>query len=213
MLLYAPALSEERRYVGAVIPADPILNVALIVPRTEAEGPGVRFAVWVQGCPLRCPGCCNPEMLEEKPATSMKASDVVAAAVAAGVEGVSLLGGEPTAQAAGFAAVAKGVRAHGLSVMIFSGFTLAELRARNDDATNDLLANTDLLVDGRYVETRRTTQRRWIGSENQVLHHLTDRYAKDDPRFLEDNALEIRFKNGVVTVNGFPIKGALTVIP
>ena len=42
---------------------DVILSVAQIVPHTEAEGPGVRFALWFQGCPLRCPGCCNPEML------------------------------------------------------------------------------------------------------------------------------------------------------
>ena len=40
-----------------------VLSVAQIVPFTEAEGPGVRFALWFQGCPLRCPGCCNPEML------------------------------------------------------------------------------------------------------------------------------------------------------
>ena len=39
------------------------LSIAQIVPSTEAEGPGRRFALWVQGCPLRCPGCCNPEML------------------------------------------------------------------------------------------------------------------------------------------------------
>src|SRR5262245_54990250 len=74
----ASANPEDRRYVGDVISADPLLNVGLIVPRTEAEGPGVRFALWVQGCPLRCPGCCNPEMLEDKPATSLRASDVVA---------------------------------------------------------------------------------------------------------------------------------------
>ena len=42
---------------------DTILSVAQIVPITEAEGPGLRFALWFQGCPLRCPGCCNPEML------------------------------------------------------------------------------------------------------------------------------------------------------
>src|SRR4051812_10819834 len=39
------------------------LRLAQVIACTEAEGPGRRFAVWVQGCPLRCPGCCNPEML------------------------------------------------------------------------------------------------------------------------------------------------------
>ncbi len=143
----------------------------------------------------------------------MRASALVAQAAAAGVEGVSFLGGEPTAQAAGLAAVARGVRAHGKSVMVFSGYTLAELRGRKDPAVDDLLAHTDLLVDGRYLEARRTTSRRWIGSDNQELHFLSERYHPGDPRFAEDNTLEIRLKNGVVTVNGYPVKGALTVIP
>lgn len=190
---------------------DPLLNVALIVPRTEAEGPGTRFALWVQGCPLRCPGCCNPEMLDDRPATSMRASDVIARALTAGVEGVSFLGGEPTEQGFALAVVAEAVRAAGLSVMVFSGFTKAELDKK--PAATALLAHTDLLVDGRYVEGKRTTTRRYIGSDNQVLHFLSDRYSPADPRFLEGNTLEIRFKDGFVTVNGFPIKGALTVIP
>src|SRR5262245_33508431 len=42
---------------------EPILQIAQVIPCTEAEGPGKRFAIWFQGCPLRCPGCCNPEML------------------------------------------------------------------------------------------------------------------------------------------------------
>ena len=32
------------------------LNVARIIENTEAEGPGKRFALWVQGCPFRCKG-------------------------------------------------------------------------------------------------------------------------------------------------------------
>ena len=54
----------------------------------------------------------------------------------------------------------------------------------------------------------RTTSRRWIGSENQVLHFLTDRYAPDDPRFAGPNHMEIRIRRGVITVNGFPVMGA-----
>ncbi|HGG57662.1 MAG TPA: 4Fe-4S cluster-binding domain-containing protein, partial [Nannocystis exedens] len=38
------------------------LQIAHIVAITEAEGPGRRFALWVQGCSLHCPGCCNPEL-------------------------------------------------------------------------------------------------------------------------------------------------------
>jgi anaerobic ribonucleoside-triphosphate reductase activating protein len=195
-----------------VTPADPLLNTALIVPRTEAEGPGIRFALWVQGCPILCPGCCNPEMLSVRERTLLRASDVVAQALAADVEGVSFLGGEPTEQSEALAAVARGVRAHGLTVMVFSGYTLAELRARRDAHVDELLANTDLLVDGRYVEAERTTTRRYIGSTNQVLHFLSDRYREDDPRFADHNTLEIRLVNGAITVNGYPIEGALTQI-
>ena len=43
------------------------LRVAQVVPDTAAEGPGRRFAVWVQGCPLACPGCFNPETHDPAP--------------------------------------------------------------------------------------------------------------------------------------------------
>ncbi len=54
------------------------LQVAQIVPVTEAEGPGVRFALWFQGCPLRCPGCCNPEMLPFEGGTALTVGAVIA---------------------------------------------------------------------------------------------------------------------------------------
>lgn len=195
--------------------ADPTLRVAMIVPRTEAEGPGHRFALWVQGCPMRCAGCCNPEMLAfepKKPAPEHAASDVVARALREDVEGVSFLGGEPFAQAEALAAVARGVKAAGLSVMVFSGYTLGELRAMDAPGVADLLASADLLVDGRYDASKRTTSRRWVGSHNQVMHFLTDRYSPLDPRFHEGNHVEIRMRGGEITLNGWPVHGALTKI-
>ena len=54
-----------------------ILQIANIVPCTEAEGPGRRFALWFQGCPLRCPGCCNPEYLPFKGGNSIAIADIV----------------------------------------------------------------------------------------------------------------------------------------
>src|SRR5438876_11172517 len=99
------------------------LSVAQVVPATEAEGPGVRFALWFQGCPLRCPGCCNPEMLPFEGGTRMTVAEVLAQVELAhrehGVEGITLLGGEPLAHAAAAAVLARAVRARGLSVMFF----------------------------------------------------------------------------------------------
>ena len=191
--------------------AEVTLRVAQIVPVTEAEGPGVRFALWFQGCPLRCPGCCNPEMLPFEGGTAMTVAEVVRQVEAAqehGVEGITLMGGEPLAHAAGAAALARAVRARGLSVMVFSGFTLEEARVMPDPAVADLLAQTDILVDGPYVRELPDTERRWIGSTNQRIHFLTDRYHYDE-RWQKKNTLEIRLIGRELTVNGFPSKSAV----
>src|SRR5437762_9807105 len=78
------------------------VRVAQIVECTEAEGPGRRFALWFQGCPLRCPGCCNPEMLPFAGGSSMTVVEILAEIEAAGdIEGITMLGGEPLAHASG----------------------------------------------------------------------------------------------------------------
>ena len=188
------------------------LQVAETVPVTEAEGPGRRFAVWVQGCPFRCPGCCNPEMLPVRGGRPLPVGRLLGAIERAaeqhGIEGVTLLGGEPFAQAAGAAALAEGVQRRGLSVIVFTGYTLEELRATRDGAVDELLSHTDVLVDGPYIKALPETGRRWIGSANQCVHFLTDRHRPDDPCWQLPNSLEIRLRGGELSVNGFPAPGA-----
>jgi anaerobic ribonucleoside-triphosphate reductase activating protein len=189
-----------------------ILSVGQIIPQTEAEGPGRRFALWFQGCPLRCPGCCNPEMLPFAGGMTMSLADVLerirAVQADEGIEGVTLLGGEPFAHAAGAALLAEEVQALGLSVMVFSGFLLEELRQSPDPAVHALLNHTDILVDGPYVRELPETHRRWIGSTNQRVHFLSPRYVPNDPSWRLPNTLEIRLQDGEVTINGFPASGA-----
>jgi anaerobic ribonucleoside-triphosphate reductase activating protein len=189
------------------------LQVAQVVPCTEAEGPGRRFALWFQGCPLRCPGCCNPEMLPFEGGRTVRAADLLRqieeAAARDGVEGITLLGGEPLAHAPAAASLARAVRQLGLSVLVFSGYTLAEARQMSDPAVAELLAQTDILVDGPYLRDRPESRRRWIGSANQQVHFLSDRYRTDDPRWLLPNTLEIRLSGGELSVNGFPARHAV----
>lgn len=191
---------------------DLTMPIAQVVPCTEAEGPGKRFAVWFQGCPLRCPGCCNPEYLPFKGGESKSLREMAErmrlARDEAGIEGITLLGGEPTAHAVPAVALAKAARELGLSVMTFSGYTLEQLREMPEPAVGELIALTDILVDGPYDRDQPDTERRWIGSRNQRIHFLTSRYQFDD-QWRRRNTLEIRVDRTGITVNGFPAAHAV----
>ena len=187
------------------------LRLGGVVDETLAEGPGARFAVWAQGCSLRCPGCCNPHFFGAAGGSEVAVTALLdrLAAARTRVEGITLLGGEPFEQAEPLAAFASGARALGLSVMTFSGYTLEELRgplAPLGSAT--LLAETDLLVDGRYRAEEPESARRWAGSRNQRFHFLSSRYqpgieaiAPGEPA----RTVELRLSpDGGLHVSGWP---------
>lgn len=188
------------------------MQIAQVVPCTEAEGPDARFAIWFQGCPLRCPGCCNPEYLPFKGGQKKTLDEMTAwmkqARDESGIKGITLLGGEPFAHAADAVALSRAAKSLGLSVMVFSGYTLEELRARPEPEVAELIAATDILVDGPYDRDNPDNERRWIGSTNQRIHFLTDRYRFDE-QWRKKNTLEIRVIGREITVNGFPAKDAV----
>jgi anaerobic ribonucleoside-triphosphate reductase activating protein len=123
------------------------------------------------------------------------------------IEGITLLGGEPFAHAPGAISLARDARACGLSVMVFSGYTLDQIRAMSNPAVSALLELTDILVDGPYIREKPETLRRWIGSSNQCIHFLSDRYKFDD-QWRQRNTLEIRVDRSGISVNGFPANDA-----
>lgn len=120
------------------------------------------------------------------------------------IEGITLIGGEPFAHAGPLSDLAQQVRKRGLSVMIFSGFTLTQLQKNTDVAVAALLDQTDLLVDGPYDRTQPDNTRRWIGSRNQQIHFLTDRYSPEDACWSQRDTLEVRWDGKNLLVNGFP---------
>jgi anaerobic ribonucleoside-triphosphate reductase activating protein len=155
------------------------LRIGATASATECEGPGRRFAIWVQGCRIRCAGCCNPQFFAARGGRDGSSEALLAEirAAAPALEGITLLGGEPFDQAEALADVARGAREMGLSVMTFSGYTLEELRARRDRGPAALLRETDVLVDGPYDASRPDSVRRWVGSTNQRFHFLSARYS------------------------------------
>jgi anaerobic ribonucleoside-triphosphate reductase activating protein len=144
-------------------------------------------------------------MFDERRGEAMTAAEL-AAKIPAAVEGVTLLGGEPFEQAGEAAEFVRLAKARGLTCMVFSGYTIDEIKARSDSA--QLLDQVDLLVDGRFdrdkPEPKPPEGRRWIGSANQVMHYLTGAYSADDPQMREANTIEIRISPRGLLVNGWP---------
>ncbi|WP_299160005.1 4Fe-4S single cluster domain-containing protein [Accumulibacter sp.] len=187
------------------------LNVAARIPCTSVEGPGLRYALWVQGCDIDCPGCCNQELLPFVRRQVISSSEIILEIEQArefhDIEGVTFLGGEPAYQAKGLAEIAALCQLQGLSVMMFTGFQLGQLRQRNLPGVEHLLSHTDIVVDGPFVVARRDTRRNWVGSENQRFHYLTQRYdALIETSTNGRHAVEVRIGlNDRLEINGFPL--------
>lgn len=178
-----------------------LLNLAHTLPRSSVNGPGERFVLWVQGCPLACSGCWNPDTWRFAKRNLRRVEEVTVEILAtAGIEGVTFSGGEPFAQALALAHVGRVVRDAGLSVFVFTGYTRDEL---TQPAHRALLDVTDVLVDGRYIAAQRAEGLAWRGSSNQRVHFLSDRYSEAD--MLDVPAAEFVLEaNGGLSVTGFP---------
>jgi len=178
------------------------VNIAHIEEQSYIYGPGCRFVIWTQGCTLRCPGCWNHAMWDFDPRSVLSVEEIFRQIRAMGnsVEGVTLLGGEPLDQYEETCRLLSLCRAVDLSTMLFTGYRLAELREKRMTA---ILPLTDILITGRYEKEKRTLNHQWIGSTNQEIHFLSERYRDYQQKY--GNYVEISIdESGALTVLGFP---------
>jgi anaerobic ribonucleoside-triphosphate reductase activating protein len=176
-------------------------RVHSMLPRTEANGPGTRFAVWSQGCTLACPGCFNPLTHQATGGRTLPVDAVVDAVLAElpRLDGVTLTGGEPLEQPVAVAAFCAEVKARtGLGIVVLTGFTRSEIEA--DPARAAAVADVDMVIAGRY-NARRHLGTGLRGSANKAYWARTDRYRAED--FAAGPNLEVTIGvDGSVTVTG-----------
>lgn len=175
------------------------LNIAHINLCTEAEGPYRRMAIWFQGCNILCEGCCNPELQEIKVSHLMTVQDVVDIAVKSknenGIEGVTFLGGEPTLQE-GLLCLAQALAQVDLGTILFTG-------RKYENLSDGIKENMDLIVDGRYEAELFDDERNLVGSKNQQIIYLSDRYKKCQNWFIKTREKKIEINIGnMLFVNG-----------
>lgn len=134
------------------------------------DGPGFRFACFVQGCPHGCPGCHNPDSHDPAGGQEMSVEEVARQLLKNPLtDGLTLSGGEPFAQPEPCLQLAQLAHAHRLTVWTYTGYTLDHLLAQGASAQLALLRETDVLVDGPFLQSQRTLSLPFRGSANQRL--------------------------------------------
>ena len=146
------------------------LVIGGIEPESIVDGPGFRYVVFVQGCNLRCPGCHNAQLRTFAGGLGITVDEILEAIRENPLlDGLTLSGGEPFAQAGVCAVLAEYVRCQGLSVYTYTGYTFEELWSAENPAWRRLIMATDVLVDGTFVRELRNIDLRFRGSSNQRL--------------------------------------------
>ncbi len=176
---------------------------------TRSLGPGLRYAIWTQGCPFNCPKCVTPEGRPIVPAklidTVQLADDIIAKR---NITGITISGGEPFLQVASVSVLLKTVKASRpeLDVIIFTGFLKENLQS---EKALSVLSMTDLLIDGQYIDELNDGVG-LRGSSNQRLHFLTNRLLPYKKELQSGKRqVEININNNNIDAIGIPFKEKL----
>ena len=152
------------------------MNYAEIKKVDIANGPGVRVSLFVSGCRNRCKGCFNPETWDfdyGRPFTRATEDEIIEALRPSWIQGLSILGGEPTEEenAAVLIPFLKRVRAvlPDKDIWLYSGYTYEALRDK------EILTLADVLVDGPFLLEQKDAGLAFRGSRNQRIIDLREK--------------------------------------
>lgn len=146
------------------------IRIAGVYRESIVDGPGLRFAIFTQGCNHACPKCHNPETWDfnggydcsfEKILNAIDENPLL--------DGVTLTGGDPMYQTEACYYLLKEIKKRNLNTLIFTGFTFEELLEMKDEDpfVMKTLELTDILIDGPYIDEERDLTLLFRGSRNQ----------------------------------------------
>ena len=144
------------------------LRLAGVIKESIVDGPGLRFTVFVQGCPHHCPGCHNPQTHDFSGGFDCDVEKLVAEVQKNPLlQGVTFSGGEPFCQCEALYRLAAKIKSLGLDLYIYSGYTYEQILQLKDPFARKLLEQCDVLMDGPFLLELRTLDAPFRGSKNQ----------------------------------------------
>ena len=160
-----------------------LIRIAGFESDSIVDGPGLRFTLFVQGCPHHCAKCHNPETHDFTAGHFISIEEILQMIDKNSIlDGVTFSGGEPICQAAELLPLAQEIKKRKLHLTVFTGFIFEKLleKAKEDSALKELLALTDLLVDGPFIFAQKSLELKYRGSTNQRLIDLPKTLATNE---------------------------------
>ncbi len=132
--------------------------LARILYPVKTLGPGDRIGLWLCGCSRGCKGCSNPELWQPQEKYRVTAENVMklvrSVSDSRRVDGFTITGGDPLEQPEELARLLPELRRISPDILVYTGYTLEQLREMNSPVIREILWNTAVLIDGAYVEER-----------------------------------------------------------
>ena len=150
------------------------MNMAGFYDESISNGIGWRAVLFVSGCPHHCPGCHNKIAQDYNYGEKFNKEEIVNRILDNSIlKGVTISGGEPLCkenipEVLDFIKEIKQKRRN-FNIWCYTGYTLEQLEERNDKITEECLNEIDVLVDGRFVESRKDPTLKFRGSSNQRI--------------------------------------------
>lgn len=174
---------------------------AYLQPDSIVDGEGIRTVLWTQGCPHHCPGCHNPETHNLEGGASVEIEEVFSIIdELEGQDGITFSGGDPFIQAKSCAKIAHYAKKKGYNIWCYTGFTMEELWdiSKQKPEIMDFLREIDVLVDGKFVLSKKSYNLKFAGSTNQriidVPKSLKEKKVILIEKYIKDNSLHGRTK-------------------
>lgn len=164
-------------------------------PEVHVLGPGVRYALWVQGCERNCPGCVAENAKKMELGTRIRIDALAYEIALSSAEGITISGGEPFLQAEELLELLSQIeRKREMGVIVYTGYQYEELIKK--DTAKKLLSKIDLLIDGPYIQEL-DDGKSLRGSSNQRLLFLTDRYRQNENEYAAEHRKTETFFHGI----------------
>lgn len=158
------------------------IKLAGVFGESIVDGPGIRFAIFTQGCAHHCPGCHNEETWDFDGGYLQDIDELVAQIKENPfVKNITFSGGDPLHQVEAVLTIVKklGTEYH---ILIYTGYLYEHLleKAKVDKQLEKLLQLTDILIDGRFILATRDLTLKFRGSDNQRIIDVKKSLARNE---------------------------------